>query len=140
MKTSIVSIAMILTVCLAFGQQGGNEVFRRKVFDGQALTTAGASNSVPIVVSGFNPVGYFAAEVRIYGTGTVDYVSAQVSNDGTTWYTVHALTNNVAVAIDSGDPATGFVRRLLIPPSLHVRLTAAASVNTPMMDAWLIIH
>ena len=144
MKTSRLIITFaILTTCAgaiaALGQ--GNRIYSRQLWTSQVLTDAAASNSVPLNVDYFLPLGNYAVETRLSGTGTVSRVNVQASRDGTVWYDVAThVVSNQAVSVATGGASTNAYAAVSLPPALFYRLSGLAAANSPIVDAWIIIH
>ena len=111
----------------------------RQVWDAQVLTDAGASNSTAVAIDNYEPIGWFAAEVRMWHIGTVDNISVQVSQDETTWYTAQTLFSDTNISAVVASPVAAY-QRIRIPPARFVRLTGQASADTVRVSAWIVIH
>ena len=116
----------------------GNRVFVRRVFSAQVLTDAGTSNSTSVKVSDYTPIGWFGVELHFSGTGTVEYIKSEVSNDDETWHEVASVLTNQAVS--GGAKAEVVYTRLAIPPAAYVRLTGKTSADTVTVDGWIVVH
>ncbi len=131
---------LVAAACGVAMAEGGKRHFWQQVYDGQVFTSTAASNSVTVMVADRSPIGNYAVELRTYGTGTVDYVYAQVSQDGKMWYNAALVITNTAVSIDSTNAPSGVYTAVTLPASPWVRLSGVAVTNEPIVDAWIIVH
>lgn len=136
---ALVGLAGAVAVLVGVAWAAGNRVYVRRMMYEQVLTDAAASNGTSIALSDLQPRGAFSIEVRLSGTGTVDYINAEVSIDETTWHYAANVVTNTAVEATYAAPDTSYAR-LRIPPTPYVRLTGKASADTPRVSAWIIAH
>lgn len=143
LTTTILTIAILTSLAGAVALGQGGRAYTRRVWTSQVLTDAGASNSVSVATEAFKPhLGRFAVETRVSGTGTVNYVNLQVSQDGSTWYdsNTYVVSNQAASVATGGASSNAYAEVSGVPAGMFYRLSGVATTNAPIVDAWIILQ
>lgn len=142
-KATILTIATLAALAGVVAYGGSGRAYTRQLWSGQTLTSTAASNSTSVAIGDFEPgLGKFAVETRIRGTGTVEYVHLQVSQDGSVWYASNPyVVSNQAVSVATGGTSTNAYTAVSgVPVGLFYRLSGLATTNSPIVDAWIVLQ
>jgi len=83
MKKLLLGVALIVGVALA----ADNKIPQvGPLFESQVLSTNATSRAIELHM--LDPHGYYSIQVAVAGTGTLDYVQCEVTNDESTWIPV----------------------------------------------------
>lgn len=140
MKRLLIAI-LIAGAGIAHAQRGGTLIWSRPCFRAVPLGTA-ASNSTVIATMNQPHLGNYAVELQIRGTGTVNYVKAQISNDNVLWYDYGGslIASGTTYSVISTNAPSGVYTNIDLPPARYFRLTAKAAANQPIISGWFIVH